>query len=317
MYSTKRPTGSNPLVRSVQRIRGLVKHRTYNEYMWAYIFLMPAMLAFVLFLVYPALQSIIFSFQKFSIFQLERPFIGLKNYQMLFEDRLWWAAVRNTIVFTVAVVPFNVMVSLLIALALLRLHSTLQTVFKTMFYIPGVTSAVVIGLIWLWIYYPFKEGLANFMVTSLGLDRQIWLGSSTTAMPAIIFMTWMTGQGATIILYMAALGGIPLHFYDAAKIDCASSWTTFLRVTWPLIKPTTLFVAITATAGSFLVFDTVYAMTKGGPGRATVTILYKTYTTAFEQYQFGLASAMAVFVAVLVVCFNALQFKFLATDVEY
>jgi multiple sugar transport system permease protein len=301
----------------VQRVRGLVRHRTYNEYIWAYIFLAPAMLAFVLFLAYPALQSLIFSFQKFSIFQLERPFVGIKNYQTLFKDRVWWIAVKNTIMYTAATVPFSVMVSLLIALTLMRLSSTLQTIFKTVFYMPGVTSAVVIGLVWLWIYYPFAEGLGNFVVTTLGVGRQNWLGSGKTALPSIIFMNWMTGQGATIILYMAALGGIPKSIYDAAKVDCASGWTTFWRVTWPLIKPTTLFAAITGTAGSFLVFDTVYTMTRGGPGTATVTMVYKTYITAFQDFQFGLSSAMAVFLAVLVIGFNVLQFKFLATDVEY
>ena len=145
----------------VNRIRRFVKHRTYNEYIWSYIFLAPAMAAFVVFLVYPAINTIIFSFQNFSIFNLEHPFVGLRNYQSLFKDRIWWIAVRNTIVFTLATVPFKVLVPMLIALALMRLNSTLQTGFKTVFYMPAVTSAVVIGLVWLWIYYPFQEGVGK------------------------------------------------------------------------------------------------------------------------------------------------------------
>ena len=301
----------------VNRIRRFVKHRTYNEYIWSYIFLAPAMAAFVVFLVYPAINTIIFSFQNFSIFNLEHPFVGLRNYQSLFKDRIWWIAVRNTIVFTLATVPFKVLVPMLIALALMRLNSTLQTGFKTVFYMPAVTSAVVIGLVWLWIYYPFQEGLANVLVTSLGLPRQNWLGSSRTALPAIIFMEWMIGQGPAIILYMAALGGVPRSYYEAAEIDCASTWSIFRRITWPLIKPTTLYVAIIATASSFLIFDTVFTMTHGGPGYATTTMVYKTYATAFTEFRFGYSSAMAVFLTVMVVGFNALQFKFLATDIEY
>jgi multiple sugar transport system permease protein len=182
---------------------------------------------------------------------------------------------------------------------------------------PGVTSAVVIGLIWLWIFYPFAEGLANVIVTSIGLNKVNWLGSSVTALPSVIVMAWMTGQGATIVLYMAALGNIPQSLYEAADIDCASGWTRFRRITWPLIKPTTLYAAITATAGSFLVFDLVYTLTKGGPGTATTTVAFRIWDLGFQRLQFGLASAGAVLLGILIVILSAIQFRFLSTDIEY
>ena len=249
--------------------------------------------------------------------RLDREFVGLENYQTLLTDRIWWTAVVNTLVFTLATVPFTIGMALLIALLLMPLHSRLQTLFKTIFYMPGVTSAVVIGLVWLWIFYPFAEGLANFAVTSFGLPKQNWLGNAATALPSVIVMAWMTGQGATIVLYMAALGNIPQTLYEAADIDCARGWARFRRVTWPLIKPTTLYVAITATAGSFLVFDLVYTLTKGGPGNATTTVAYRIWQIAFERLDFGLASAGAVLLGLIVILLSAIQFRFLSTDVEY
>jgi multiple sugar transport system permease protein len=295
----------------------ITQHRAYNEYMWAYIFLAPALVVFALFLVYPAIQSVIYSFQSFTVLRTEHPFVGLANYETLLDDGVFWMAIRNTIVYTLATVPFTIATALGIALLLMPLHSRLQTVFKTIFYMPGVTSAVVISLVWLWIYYPFNEGLANFLLTSIGLERHNWLGSGSTAMSSIVVMAWLTGQGATIVLYMAALGNIPTSLYKAADIDCATRWTRFRRITWPLIKPTTLYAAITATAGSFLVFDIVYTLTKGGPGNATTTIVYRLYDTAFLRFQFGLASAAAVLLAILIILFNVVQFRFLSTDIEY
>ena len=116
---------------------------------------------------------------------------------------------------------------------------------------------------------------------------------------------------------MAALGNVPRSLYEAADIDCASRWTRFWRITWPLIKPTTLYAALTATASSFLIFDTVYTLTKGGPGTATVTVVYRIYNIAFERFQFGLASAGAVLLAIVVITANLIQFKYLSTDIEY
>ena len=118
-------------------------------------------------------------------------------------------------------------------------------------------------------------------------------------------------------LHGGAGRGCRAHTMRQRKIDCASTWSIFRRITWPLIKPTTLYVAIIATASSFLIFDTVFTMTHGGPGYATTTMVYKTYATAFTEFRFGYSSAMAVFLTVMVVGFNALQFKFLATDIEY
>ena len=208
--------------------------------------------------------------------------------------------------------------ALLIAMLLMPLNSRLQTIFKTVFYMPGVTSAVVIGLVWLWIFYPFAEGLANWVVTSPRACRaRTGSGTRATALPSVVVMAWMTGQGATIVLYMAALGNIPQSLYEAADIDCARGWTRFRRVTWPLIKPTTLYAAITATAGSFLVFDLVYTLTKGGPGNATTTVAFRIWQIAFERLNFGLASAGAVLLGLLVIALSAIQFRFLSSDVEY
>lgn len=298
-------------------ISRLLSHRLYNEYVWAYLFLLPALVIVACFLIYPAVQTFLYSFEAFNpLLGIHRP-VGLDNYVTLFRDPVWWSSLVNTIVFTLATVPFMIGASLGVALLLMPLHNRLQTVFKTVFYMPGVTAAVVIGLVWLWVFYPLSDGLANYIVESLGFDRVNWLGKSATALPSIIFMTWLTGQGAAIVLYMAALGNVPSSIYEAADIDCARTWTRFRRITWPLIKPTTLYVAIIGTAGSFLVFDVIYAMTKGGPGNSTTTIAYRLYDIAFGRFEFGLSSAAAVFLAILIVGFSFVQLRLFSTDVEY
>ena len=182
------------------------------------------------------------------------------------------------------------------------LHSRLQTLFKTIFYMPGVTSAVVIGLVWLWIFYPFAEGLANFAVTSLGLPKQNWLGNCANG-TAVDHRDGVDDRPGR---HDRPVHGGPRatsrrSLYEAADIDCARGWARFRRVTWPLIKPTTLYAAITATAGSFLVFDLVYTLTKGGPGNATTTVAYRIWQIAFERLDFGLASAGAVLLGLLVI----------------
>jgi multiple sugar transport system permease protein len=298
-------------------VRRVIHHRRYNEWIWAYVFLSPAIAVFLAFLLYPAIQSLIYSFQSFDALKMDRPWVGFDNYAYLFGDPVWWTAVRNTILFTLLTVPFTVGMALLIAILLMPINRRLQTLFKTVFYMPGVTSAIVIGLVWLWVLYPFNEGLANYLLGAVGIGRVNWLGTTSTALPSIVVMSWMTGQGAAIVLYMAALGNIPSSLYEAADIDCATGWTRFRRITWPLIKPTTLYAAITATVGSFLIFDLVYALTKGGPGTSTVTVVFRVFQIGFERLQFGLASAGAVILALIAITFNFIQFRFLSTDVEY
>ena len=297
--------------------RKLLSHRSYNEWTWAYLFMIPSLAFFTLFTLYPVVRSILLSLNRVNAYYDAPRFIGLYNYGKILRDDIWWAALKNTALFTGATVPVLVVLSLLLAVLIRPFGSKMQALFRGIFYLPGVTSVVVISLIWLWIYYPFKQGMANYLIGLIDIKPQLWLGDPSTALPAIIFMVWMTGQGAMVVLYGAALNNIPTSLYEAADLDCASGWSKFRNITWPLIKPTTLYVIVIGTIGSFQVFDIVYTMTSGGPGYSTRTLVFQIYQEGFRQYNFGYASAQAMILALIIVVVAVFQFRYLSTDVEY
>jgi len=313
----RRPDEPDRLVRRRGPLRRVTEHRLYNEWLWAYVFLLPALAIFAIFLVYPAIQSVIYSFDIFNPLQGDRRFVGLGNYVTLFRDPVWWTAIANTLIFTIATVPVAIAVSLGIALLLMPLHSRLQTVFKTIFYMPGVTSAVVIGLVWLWIFYPFSEGLANFVVESLGFERVNWLGKGTTALPSIIVMTWLTGMGAAIVLYMAALGNIPSSIYEAADIDCAGRWSKLWGITIPLMSPVIFFNLIMGVIGSFQVFTAGFLLTDGGPQNSTLFYTLYIYRNAFRYFDMGYAAALAWVLFFIILALTLLIVKYLGGRVHY
>jgi multiple sugar transport system permease protein len=299
--------------------RQLLSHSRYGEYFWAYVFVLPMALVFGAFAFYPVFASVVTSVQRFSGFSLERPFVGLDNYEwVLFREPIFWKSVWNTLVFTAGTVPVAVFLPLALAALISRLSPIAQTWFKSAFYLPGVVSTVVIALIWLWILYPLNSGLANWVVRQVGLGGPFgWLAHVNLAMPSLIATVWFSGHGAAVILYLAAMGGIPNSLYEAADLDCASGWSKFRNVTWPLIMPTTLFVLVIATINSFQVFDLIYTMTSGGPQLTTSTIVYHIIRVAFIQFEFGRASAMAVLLGIAIILISIVQFRLLATEVEY
>ncbi|HET6455061.1 MAG TPA: sugar ABC transporter permease, partial [Armatimonadota bacterium] len=194
-----------------------------------------------------------------------------------------------------------------------------QNFYKGAFYLPGVVSAVVVAMIWLWMF-DSAHGLLNYMLPTMtgGVMKPIsWLGDAHIALPSLMFMAVAGGGGGAVILYLAAMGGIPATLYEAARIDGANRWTEFWRITLPLLKPTTLYLAIMGTIGSFQVFTSIYMMTRGGPNYATTTVVYRIYETAFEFLKLGRASAMALILALIIVGVSIVQFKVLGTEVEY
>lgn len=290
----------------------------YGETGWALVFLLPTLILFGLFTFYPTLGAVLTSFQAFSGFSVDRPFVGLANYEfVLTREPLFWKSAYNTVLFTLGTVPVAVLLPLGIAALIDRLKPAYQTFFKSAFYLPGVVSAVVVGLMWSWIFYPFNTGLANWFASLADQGPFIWLGKTNLALMSLMITRWFSGNGAAIILYAAAMAAIPDSLYEAADLDVASPWSKFRNITWPLIVPTTLFVMVTATIDSFQVFDLIYTMTKGGPQLSTYTVVYHIYTTAFERFQFGIASAMAVLLGLVIVVISAIQFRFFSSNVEY
>ncbi len=189
--------------------------------------------------------------------------------------------------------------------------------FKAALYLPTVASGVTLSLVWLAMFDPTSGGLFNKVLALFGLEPVIWLGQSSSALFSLMLMTYLGSHGSGIILYLAAMGGIPKSLYEAADIDHASGWTQFTKITWPLLKPTTLYLLVTGVITSFQVFISVYLMTQGGPNFATTTIAYLIYDTAFVYYDFGLASAQSFVLAAMIVIVSVVQFKYFSTDIEY
>jgi len=288
--------------------RRIVKSR------WAYFFIAPAMIHFLVFSVYPILSTVYLSFVRFNL--QGNAWVGARNYQVVLSDAVFWKSLANTALYTMVVVPVGIGIALCLATFIFPLRSSAQNFYKGAFYLPHVVSAVVVSLIWLWMF-DSAHGLLNYLLSVIGLQPISWLGESGTALPSLMFMAVAGGGGAAIILYLAAMGGIPDSLYEAARIDGATRWTEFWRITLPLLKPTTLYLVVMGTIGSFQVFTSIYMMTRGGPNFATSTIVYRIYQTAFEFLKLGRASAMALILAVIIIAVSAIQFKLLGTEVEY
>jgi multiple sugar transport system permease protein len=285
------------------------------DYGWAYIFIAVPVLLFLVFTLYPVITAFLMSFQKYNV--MKSKWIGFDNYRYMLNDEIFWKSIKNTVIFTIGTVPVNIILTFGLAFLVFQMKTKAQTAFKAALYLPTVASGVTISLVWLAIFDPTSSGLLNRLLAAFGLDPVIWLGHSSTALFSLMLMSYLGSHGGGIILYLAAMGGIPKSLYEAADIDHASGWTKFSKITWPLLKPTTLYLLVTGVITSFQVFISVYLMTQGGPNFATTTIAYLIYQTAFSFYDFGLASAQSFILAAMIIIVSIVQFKFFSTDIEY
>ena len=285
-----------------------------RDALWGYFFIAPSLLMFLLFSLYPMFDSIILSFQRFSL--RGRTWIGFDNYQRLFSDPNFAIVFKNTIAYTLAIVPFGVALSLVLATLIYRMPTAAQIIFKSAYYLPVVTSGVVLSLIWLYLYDP-AFGLLNFVLGSLGLDPILWLANPKTSLLSLVIMYHASHWGASIILLTASMGGIPEDLYEAARIDGASLVRQATAITLPLLKPAITYVAITGTIASLQIFTEIFLMTSGGPNLATTNLVYFIYEQGFIRFNFGMASAVAVILLLLTAGIAVVQFRLLRSDVEY
>lgn len=297
--------------------RRVLEHRAYNEYFWAYVFLLPFLALFAMFTVVPLVWGVIISFQDYTAFRLRHDFVGFDNYRAALDDPITWHSLRISAIYTVATVPIQVLWPFCLAVMIQQFSARLRGIYRAAFYLPGVTSAVVMTLVWVWIFYPMEGGLANGFMERFGYDEQLWFGDANQALGVLILISWLSGWGGGVVLYSAAMGSIPKSLYEAADLDCASALTKFRRITWPLVRPTTLFLMVTGTIGSFQVFQISYIATKGGPQLATTTFVYHIWITAFDLLQLGKGAALSVLLAIVVMTVAIIQFRFMSSDVEY
>ena len=285
-----------------------------QENLCGYLFIAVPLAILLVFSFFPMACTLFISFHKWPMLGFERPFIGLENFYRLFKDDVFWIALKNTFLYTIIVVPSQTFLALFLAV-LANKGIRGQTFFKTSYYVPAVVSSVAISLVFIWFYR--GDGFINYLLSFFAIDGPNWLNDPTFALPAIILMNIWTTSGYFMIAYLAGLQSIPAQLYEAAKIDGASAWSRFWRITCPLLRPTTLFIVILSVIGCLQVFDQVYVMTSGGPyPYATTTINYLIWQKfSFGRLGYTAAIAWVLFVIILVV--TLIQKKFIKGEAEY
>jgi len=246
-------------------------------------------------------------------------FLGFANYEKaLREDPLFYKALWNTFYYAVVTIPVGLALALILAVGINGL-GRLATVFRTIYFLPVVSSLVAISVVWRWLYQP-NFGLINQVIGALGGPRLMWLQEPSLAMPAVMIMAIWHGVGYTMVIFLAGLQGIPQTFYEAAMIDGANKWQLLKNITIPLLMPTITFVLVTGLIGSLQVFTEMYVLVGSpgsGPLNATRTIVVHLYERAFTYFQMGYASATAFVLFAIILVFTILQLRLLRTRWEY
>lgn len=289
-----------------------------NEDRWGYLFIAAAMIIFAVFTLYPVINAVYTSFFDYKPFGSK--YVGLQNYieTLKYSKRnLFYKAAWNTFLYTVIVVPLSLLISFSVAIMILPFKKRTQSVFKAMYYLPGVASGVALSVVWLWIYDSSPDGLFNQLLQLLHIPTQNWLSSTKTSMLSLIIMALLSSHGTSIITYIAALHGIDNSYFEAAELDGASFLQKVRLIVWPLVKPTTLFLLVTGVIGSFQVFMNAFMMTGGGPDNSTTMIGLLIYNNAFVYAKYGLACAQAILLAIVIAIVSLIQFKLMGVDVEY
>ena len=290
--------------------------RKRDERVAAYIFVAPAVILLIAFLVVPMIYTVYFSGFKYQIMRPDAmKFIGFENYQKLFSDKNFWLALKNTVYFTVIVVPCQCALALALALLVSKKFRGVA-VFRTMYFAPQLTSMVVISVLWSVLYNANPNtGLINSILVSLGMSPIKFLSDANTAMNTIIFMSAWQGAGYQMMIFLAGLQGIPRDQYEAASVDGATKFKQFLYITLPGLKGTIKYVIMITMIQAMKLFTQPYIMTQGGPKNSTKTLVYYIYTQGFQKGNFGYACSIAAVFFVIVVCMSmAMKKVTAATD---
>lgn len=289
--------------------------REIRKNLWIYLVLIPPFALLFTFTLIPIVRSFLLSFQEWTL--KESVWIGLGNFERMINDPVFFKALRNTALYTLAVVPLSIMIALGLAELIRPLPSAAQTFFKSAFYLPAVVAAVVIVLVWRWIYNPNAYGLLNYLLSLFGKPPVLWLQDARLALPALTATSLVGGHGGAVVLILAAMGSIPIHLYESARLDGSTRLKEFWYITIPLLKPTILYLAVMGTIASFQVFIGIFLLTNGGPNYATTTSVFYIYRVGFVHFEFGYASAQAVVLFLIIMGLSALVFRSLSADVEY
>ena len=277
-----------------------------NQTIAGYAFVAPALVLILGFMVIPICMTIYMSF--FNKTLVKNDFIGLQNYVKLFSDTKFQSAMLHTFTYVAVLVPMVVIITMYLSSVIVNKSERTGSIFRGLFYIPTIASAVTVSIIWNWVFNPVA-GVANYLVTLLGGEPLSWFSDRTLAFVCVCVVAFVGLIGQPIILYTAAMNGVSRDYYEAAELDGAGNWVKFWKITAPAVRPTTLYITITTAINAFQIFIPIQLLTKGGPVNATTSLMYVLYTTAFTDNKFGYASAMGVVLLVVLVIFSAVQFK--------
>jgi multiple sugar transport system permease protein len=297
---------STKTVKLSKTTRRLVLHENIS----AYLFLLPFLIFFVGFVLYPMFMCVYTSFFDANMGK-EDVFIGLANYQELMNDEIFWIALRNTMIIVLVSVPITCAFSLWVANIISKMPVAATSAFRCIFYLPVVTGSVAVTVVWKWMLSKFG-GILNYLGNNvMGLyDKNIdFLGDSQFALACIILILLTTSVGQPIVLYVSALDNVDKSLVEAAEVDGATSTQAFWRIKWPQMMPTTLYILVITTINSFQCFALIQLLTSGGPNNSTMTIMYYIYYNAFKLYRYGYGNAMGVILAVIIAILSAVQFK--------
>ena len=280
-----------------------------QENMAAYLFMMPFLLFFVGFVLYPMFMCVYTSFFDATMGR-EDIFIGFQNYKDLFKDEVFWVALKNTMVIVLVSVPVCTAFSLWVATIISRMPVAATSAFRCIFYLPVVTGSVAVTMVWKWMFNNYY-GILNYIGTSTGMiDKNInWLGDERFALACIILILLTTSVGQPIVLYVSALDNVDKSLIEASEVDGATGIQTFWKIKWPQMMPTTLYILVITTINSFQCFALIQLLTSGGPKNSTMTIMYYIYYNAFKLYRYGYGNAMGVILAIIIALLSAAQFK--------
>lgn len=270
------------------------------------LFVAPPVLLFLIFTLLPMGMAIGLSFTDYDIINAPK-FSGLHNFEKMFHDEFFWIALRNTCYYTVLYVPLGLLLSLGTAL-FLNSERRMVGLFRTLFYLPVLSSSVATATLWFWILNP-QLGLLNGILGFFGIDGPAWLYNSKLAMISIVMMSLWAGFGGNMMIFLSGLKGIPITYYEAAKVEGAGRMQRFRYITMPSLTKTTFLVSTMLIIGTFQVFDQAFVLTKGGPGNATITLVYYIYNNGFNNLNMGYASAISLVLFLIIITMTVINQK--------
>ncbi|WP_404454978.1 sugar ABC transporter permease [Virgibacillus necropolis] len=281
---------------------------------WGYIFVFPFICLLSIFLIYPLIKTFYLSLFEKTLYSTS--FIGFDNFIKIFQDPFFLKAMVNTLYFVVLIVPFTIIIPLVFAAMLRSLHKNTKSFFRLVFYLPVVTTSIVLVFVWIWMY-DMNFGIINYILSLFNIGPVNFFGSQFMALLATsnVVITWMIGQ--PLILYSAGVDNVQEELYESAKIDGANFIQIFFKVTVPMVINTTMLIVVTSTIAVFQIFVVIYLMTHGGPYHGTDTLVFSIYNTAFEiGPYFGQAAAESVVLFVFVAIVALFEFKLLKSKLD-